>query len=153
MVRNPITTSREKASDNVESRFEKRLTRYVDNGNLMCLTENYPLIPGDPRYFMTLDEASKAINSVCMAWQYVELNPSAKPGFKNTYYILDDVQDHGGTNITISVTYNGGKTCPSPPLNFWIDRNLAGDGQSHCLDRLYTIINGCMLYIFFPSHF
>jgi hypothetical protein len=150
MVRNPITTSRKKASDSVESRLEKRITRFVDNGNLMCITENYPLIQGDPKYFMTLEEANKVVEAVCTAWQIGSLNPGANPGFTNTVYLLDDAQDQGNTNVTVSVMYNGGKNCPSPALNFWFDRNAPGDGSTHCLDRLFTIINGCML--FFPSY-
>lgn len=143
----PFYSSREQASDNAESRLDKRLTRYVDDGNLMCFTENYPVEQGDDQFFMTLDEATKAVNAACSAWQIGELNPGANPGFTNTLYIMDEKSDTTPNNMTVSVTYNGGKDCPSPALNFWYDRNLPGDGSTYCLDRLFTIVNSCIFFL------
>lgn len=120
----------------------------------MCSTENYPLEQGDPRYFMTLDEAIGAVNAACSAWQIGELNPGAKPGYTNTVYIVDKDSKDFPDNVTVSVTYNGGKDCPSTKLNFWYDRNQPGHGQTHCLDRLFTIVNGCTFFSpFFLFHF
>ncbi|KAH8697446.1 hypothetical protein BGW36DRAFT_427407 [Talaromyces proteolyticus] len=128
------------------SRFEKRVDRYVNEGNLMCLSENWPIPQGQPRFFMTLDEAFKAVYTACAGWNISELNPGANPGFDNVVYVLDDNKVPSSTNITVSVTYKGGDNCPYPPLNFWYDLNLPGDGPTHCFDRLSTIINGCDLH-------
>ncbi|CRG84036.1 hypothetical protein PISL3812_01379 [Talaromyces islandicus] len=118
--------------------------RYVDQGNLHCLSENDNNTPGNAEQFTTLDGAETLAKGTCAFW--------VKSGFKifnstQSYMPFSadppivDASDPLFSRLVVTVGHAATQRCgKDSTVDFTVDGM-----QETCVTRLYSIINGCDL--------